>query len=56
MTVLNYLAQGLSTKKISQALMISDHTVASHLKSIYAKLDVHSKTEAVYKALIKIQC
>ena len=55
-TVLNYLAQGLSTKKISKALMISDHTAASHMKSIYAKLNVHSKSEAVYKALIKLQC
>jgi DNA-binding CsgD family transcriptional regulator len=55
-TVLNYIAQGFSAKKISKALAISNHTVASHIKSIYSKLNVHSKTEAVYKALIQIQC
>ena len=55
-TVLNYIAQGFCSKKISEALVISNHTVASHIKSIYSKLNVHSKTEAVYKALIQIQC
>jgi DNA-binding CsgD family transcriptional regulator len=54
-TVLNYIAQGFSAKKISKTLVISNHTVASHIKSIYSKLNVHSKTEAVYKALIQIQ-
>ena len=52
--VLNYIAQGFSNKVIADKLSISEHTVASHMKAIYSKLDVHSKTEAVYKALIQM--
>ena len=53
-TVLNYVAQGFSNKVIAQKLLISEHTIASHMKAIFSKLDVHSKTEAVYKALIQM--
>lgn len=53
-TVLDYIAQGYSNKKIANQLNISEHTVSSHMKAIYSKLDVHSKTEAVYKALIQL--
>lgn len=53
--VLNYIAQGFSNKVIAEKLLISEHTVASHMKAIYSKLDVHSKTEAVYKALIQMK-
>jgi DNA-binding CsgD family transcriptional regulator len=54
-TVLNYIAQGFSNKVIAAKLSISEHTVASHMKAIYSKLQVHSKTEAVYKALIQMK-
>jgi DNA-binding CsgD family transcriptional regulator len=54
-TVLNYVAQGFSNKVIAHKLSISEHTIASHMKAIFSKLDVHSKTEAVYKALIQIK-
>ena len=54
-TVLHYIAQGFSNKVIAEKLSISQHTVASHMKAIYSKLDVHSKTEAVYKALIQMK-
>jgi len=54
-TVLQYIAQGFSNKVIAAKLSISEHTVASHMKAIYYKLDVHSKTEAVYKALIQMK-
>lgn len=49
--VLLLLAQGKSVKVIAQELSISSHTVTHHLKSIYSKLDAHSKNEAIYKAL-----
>lgn len=49
--VLSLLAQGNSVKAIAARLGISPHTATHYLKSIYAKLDVHSKNEALYKAL-----
>lgn len=48
---LNLLATGKSVKKIAVILQISPYTVTDHLKSIYLKLDAHSKSEAVFKAL-----
>jgi DNA-binding CsgD family transcriptional regulator len=36
---------------IADSLSISEETVRMHLKSIYRKLEVHSKSEAVAKAL-----
>jgi PAS domain S-box-containing protein len=48
---LNLLAKGKSVKQIAATLQISPHTVADHLKSIYTKLNVHSKNEAIFKAL-----
>jgi DNA-binding NarL/FixJ family response regulator len=49
--LLGLLAQGHSCKTAAAALACSAHTVAFHLKSIYAKLQVHSRGEAVAKAL-----
>lgn len=49
--VLNELVRGSSAKSIARTLSISSHTVTDHLKSIYRKLDVHSKNQALYKGL-----
>ncbi|NOX36235.1 MAG: response regulator transcription factor [Calditrichaeota bacterium] len=49
--VLNALVEGLSYKQIAQKLFISFDTVRNHLRHIYEKLQVHSKSEAVAKAL-----
>ncbi|OLD58731.1 MAG: DNA-binding response regulator, partial [Ignavibacteria bacterium 13_1_40CM_2_61_4] len=49
--ILQHLVSGSSYKKISRDLFISFDTVNSHIKNIYEKLQVHSKTEAVAKAL-----
>ncbi len=49
--ILQHLVTGSSYKKISKDLFISFDTVNSHIKKIYEKLQVHSKTEAVAKAL-----
>ena len=49
--VLNQLCKGKSYKMIGESLSISEETVRRHLKSIYKKLEVHSKSEAVAKAL-----
>jgi len=49
--ILQLLVNGLSFKKIADKLFISSFTVHSHIKRIYEKLHVHSKSEAVAKAL-----
>ncbi len=45
--VLQLTAQGLANKQIAVALGISEHTVKFHLSSLYAKLGVTSRMEAV---------
>ncbi len=45
------LTQGHSYKTAAAVVGSSVHTVAFHMKHIYAKLQVHSKSEAVAKAL-----
>jgi DNA-binding CsgD family transcriptional regulator len=45
--VLQELSGGKSTGEVADALGISPLTVQSHVKSILAKLGVHSKIEAV---------
>jgi len=49
--VLEELADGRSTKEVARALHVSPLTVRSHVKNILAKLEVHSKLEAVTYAL-----
>jgi DNA-binding NarL/FixJ family response regulator len=49
--VLELLAEGLSSVEISRRLEIGLTTVHSHLKHIYGKLHVRSRTEAVIKYL-----
>jgi DNA-binding NarL/FixJ family response regulator len=51
--ILGLLAKGYRYKEIADALSISFETVRSHLKNIYDKLHVHSRTEAVVKYLKK---
>lgn len=45
--ILQLLAQGKSNKAIGVALHISESTVKSHLKSLFSKLDVTSRAEAI---------
>ncbi|HTI38968.1 MAG TPA: response regulator transcription factor [Vicinamibacterales bacterium] len=49
--LLKLLVDGHHYKTAAEALDISINTVSFHLKNIYAKLQVHSKSEAVAKAL-----
>src|SRR5713101_8262569 len=48
--VLKLMPQGKSNKEIGSALFISEGTVKSHVKAIFAKLNVISRTEAVANA------
>ncbi len=49
--VLAMISQGLSNKRIARALEISPETVKSHVKHIFLKLEVGTRTEAVFRAL-----
>ena len=49
--ILHSLVEGNSYKKIAEKLFISPLTVQSHIKRVYEKLQVHSKSAAVSKAL-----
>ena len=52
-TVHKALVEGKSYKMIAELMGISYHTVNSHVRKIYDKLQVHSAGEAVNKALTK---
>ena len=50
--VLKMLNAGMSRKEIGTAMSISENTVKSHLKNVYSKLDVHTRSEA-YRATLE---
>ena len=45
--VLELLGRGLSNRLIARELHISEHTVKFHISSLYSKLEVNNRTEAV---------
>lgn len=49
--VLRFLSRGKSNKEMAAAMMISEETVKTRMKSLFQKLDVHDRTEAVAVAL-----
>jgi DNA-binding NarL/FixJ family response regulator len=49
--LLSLMANGKHYKEVADALSISTDTVRSHIRRIYKKLQVHSRTEAVVKFL-----
>lgn len=49
--ILSTLSKGNSYKMIAADLFISMNTIRTHIKKIYEKLQVHSQTEAVSKAI-----
>lgn len=48
--VLRLLASSLSASEIANELVVSPNTIHSHIKSIYAKLGVHSRYQAIARA------
>ena len=51
--VLRHLADGLSNKEIAEGLFISEKTVKSHLNSIFKKLNVTRRLQAILYAINK---
>lgn len=49
--VLTYIAKGLNRTEIAQVLGVSVHTITTHVRSIYAKLDISSRAEAAVEAI-----
>ncbi|MEP1447382.1 MAG: LuxR C-terminal-related transcriptional regulator [Paraglaciecola sp.] len=50
LTLLRGLAQGLTNQQLADASFLSVNTIKTHLKSVYRKLLVKSRSEAVAKA------
>ena len=51
--VLRYLPTSLSAPEIAEQLYLSQNTIRTHVRHIYAKLDVHRRHEAVAPAPTK---
>jgi len=49
--VLHLLARGCTYSRVADRLGMSVHTVESHVKNVYRKLDVHSARAAVWRAV-----
>ena len=47
LTVLQLLCRGLANEAIAQSLGVSQSTVRTHLKAIYAKLNCHNRVELI---------
>jgi ATP/maltotriose-dependent transcriptional regulator MalT len=48
--VLTLIAEGLSNQEIAQKLVVTVSTIKTHLNNIYAKMNVHTRLQAVTKA------
>jgi len=51
--ILSYVAKGFQDKEIAEKFFLSSETVRTHLRNIYKKLHVRSRTEATLKYLHK---
>lgn len=49
--ILSLLVEGMSKKQIGEKIFLSHHTVDSHIRNIYTKLEVHSRSSAISKAI-----
>jgi DNA-binding NarL/FixJ family response regulator len=49
--ILDLLYRGLNITQIADNLFISPHTVHTHIKNIYTKLQVNSRSQAIYEAV-----
>jgi ATP/maltotriose-dependent transcriptional regulator MalT len=49
--VLTLIAQGCTYSEAGRKLDVSPHTVQTHIKNIYNKLEVHSARAAIWRAV-----
>lgn len=49
--VLRLIARGCTYEQVAERLGVSAHTVASHIKNAYRKLEVHCAAAAVMRAI-----
>ncbi|HIF50218.1 MAG TPA: response regulator transcription factor [Thiotrichaceae bacterium] len=49
--ILNFVSQGYTAHEIAEQINISHHTVNTHIRNIYSKLEVNSRAEAVMKGV-----
>jgi DNA-binding NarL/FixJ family response regulator len=49
--VLTYIAKGLNRVEVGAVLGVSAHTITTHVRSIYSKLDISSRAEATVEAI-----
>lgn len=49
--VLTFIAKGLNRAEVAQLLSVSAHTITTHVRSIYSKLDISSRAEATVEAI-----
>ena len=49
--ILQLASKGMSNKSIAKKLSVSERTIGAHFRYIFTKMDVGSRTEAIYKAL-----
>ena len=48
--VLNCIAKGYSYNEVAESLTLSTNTIRAHIRNIYRKLSVRSRSEAIYEA------
>jgi DNA-binding NarL/FixJ family response regulator len=48
--VLSFIAKGLTYDEIAEVFSLSTNTVRAHIRNIYRKLSVNSKSEAIFEA------
>lgn len=48
--VLEYITKGFTAEEIAGLMAVSRHTVLTFVRRVYKKLEVHSKTEAIFEA------
>jgi DNA-binding NarL/FixJ family response regulator len=49
--ILRHIAKGFSSAEVAKLLEISVHTVTTHVRNLYRKLEVTSRTSAIYEAV-----